>query len=104
MKCATDGVVEDFVWCPISEAFSGPMIESFESGGNSLFRQSAQVCPLWKILAQQAIGVLVAAALPGGIGIGEEHPQTGSFLDQLELRKLLAVIDGESFEIRGHNT
>src|SRR5690242_17442980 len=55
----------------VAEALSGTVVEfvldGLEPGGVA----GRQVGALGEVLAQQAVGVLVAAALPGGVGVGE---------------------------------
>jgi hypothetical protein len=50
-----------------------PVVEAFCDGLQILDGVGGQVAALGEVLAQQAIGVLVGAALPGLAGVGEEH-------------------------------
>jgi hypothetical protein len=60
-----DEFIEFFAWGVVAEAFSGAVVEfvfdGLELGGGVL----AEVGALGEVLAEQAVGVLVAAALPG---------------------------------------
>src|SRR3984885_1031015 len=56
-----------------------------------------QVCPLGEVLAQQAIGVLVGAALPGALRIAEVHGDVGCQGKSSMIRKLLTTVPGQGF-------
>jgi hypothetical protein len=66
-----------------TEAFAGPVVELADIAGE--FRRSdlRQVGAFGQILAQQAIGVLVGAPLPGVVGMGEVDRQL-EFLFEFE--------------------
>src|SRR5271165_5344412 len=54
-----------------------------------------EVSPLWKVLSKESVRVLVCAALPGAVRIGEVDRQTGIDLQLCMLREFLAAIPGE---------
>ncbi|MCC2643352.1 MAG: hypothetical protein K0S45_3765 [Nitrospira sp.] len=53
-------------------------------------RRARQIRALRQILAQQAIGVLVGAALPGAVRIGKEHLNGEPLGQTLVFRHLFA--------------
>ncbi|MFN7087609.1 MAG: hypothetical protein ACK4N4_13445, partial [Burkholderiales bacterium] len=58
---------EHVVGCSEAEALSGPMIQSFHGEANLFRLDGIEAALLGEVLAHQAIGVLVGAALPGGV-------------------------------------
>ena len=58
-------------------------------------REAREVCSSWEVLPQQAIGVLVAAALPGAAWIAEVDLDIGRNGEALVVRELLASIPGQ---------
>ena len=54
------------------EAFSRARVQAMRDGVQLALGVARQVRPLGEVLAQQAIGVLVGAALPGAVRIGKE--------------------------------
>src|SRR5208337_2666776 len=67
----------------VAEAFSGPVVEF---GGDLVqlgFAVHGQVAALREVLAQQAVGVLVAAALPRLVRVAEEDLDVGGDGDLL---------------------
>src|SRR5829696_3067791 len=54
-----------------------------------------EVAALRKVLAQQAVDVLIAAALPRRVRIGEVDRQSGRLLDALVLKHLVALVPGQ---------
>ena len=55
----------------------------------------AQVGALGKVPAQQAVGVLIRAALPGAMRIAEVDPQSGDDVELSVLRHLGALVPGQ---------
>jgi hypothetical protein len=51
--------------------------------------------PYGKVLAQQAIGVLITAALPWRVRICEVDLQSGLLLDALVVKHLVALVPGQ---------
>jgi hypothetical protein len=69
-----------------------------ELGGDGVQRglvELAQVATLGEVLAEQAVGVLVAAALPGAARVAEIDLDTGVDGELQMLGHLLAVIPGQ---------
>src|ERR1700733_14983658 len=56
-----------------------------------------QVCPLGEVLPQQAVGVLVGAALPGALRIAKVYGDVGCQCETPMIRKLLATVPGQGF-------
>src|SRR3954471_14784116 len=54
-----------------AQGLSRPAVEGERHGCKVLGAGDAEVGALWKVLAQQPVGVLVRAALPGAVGIAE---------------------------------
>jgi hypothetical protein len=55
-----------------------------------------KVGPLRKVLAEEAVGVLVAAAMPGTVGIAEIDLDTSVDRESDVLAHLLAAVPGEA--------
>jgi hypothetical protein len=53
-----------------------------------------QVGLLREVLPEESVGVLVAAALPGAVGIAEEHRDAGGLAELLVARHLDAAVPG----------
>jgi len=60
-----------------AEGFSWPDIEIEGDAVEILLGEDGQVGALRQVLAEQAVGVFVDAALPGAMGIGEVHLNAG---------------------------
>ena len=61
----------------VSERLAGPGIEPSRHGVEIGLAVDRQVGPLGEILAQQAVGVLVGAPLPGAVWVAEVHREVG---------------------------
>src|SRR3954471_23121093 len=64
-------LVQSLGRCPPTKGLSRPAVEGDRHGRKIVRAVRAEVGALWKVLAQQPIGVLVRAALPGAVGIAE---------------------------------
>src|SRR3954451_20220144 len=64
-------LVQSLGGCPPAQGFSRPAVEGDRHGRKVFGAVHAEVSALWKVLAQQHIGVLIRAALPGAVGIAE---------------------------------
>jgi hypothetical protein len=62
---------KDLVWGHEVEDFAWSVVEAFGDDVEFILAVPAEVGSLGQILADEAIGVFVAAALPGAVGIGE---------------------------------
>ena len=63
-----------------SECFSRPIVQGVSDSIEYIFIMKAKICALWKVLAQQAVCALVAAALPRNLHFESE---VGSALNLL---------------------
>jgi hypothetical protein len=88
---------ENFVGSSIAEAFSRTVVEKLLHLAELMLRKTGQVRALGEELADQAVGVLVPAALPRTVRLGEVDLQCGFHLQLLMFGKLLAVVQGEGF-------
>lgn len=68
------------------------MIEFIHDPFQFLVSHSCQVAILRNVLSYEAIHILIAAALPGGIEMGEKEVDLEFSGDALMLSKLLAVV------------
>ena len=83
---------QDLVRCFEAEAFSGTVIEAMHGEGKLIMGNGIEVHLLREELANQAVHILVRAALPGSIGMSEEEVCVEFCGDTLMLGKLLAVV------------
>ena len=88
---------KDFQGCREVQTFSGARVEAMGDCVQLALRVPRQVRSLGQVLAQQPIGVLVGAALPGAIRIGKEHPNVESLSQALMLGHLFSPIIGQGF-------
>src|SRR6202022_20918 len=63
--------VESFRRCFPADGFSGPGVERNGHGLKVIGIVCAEIGALWKVLAQQPVGILVGAALPWAVRIAE---------------------------------
>src|SRR5687768_17060391 len=63
-------------------------------------REMFEAGSLRQVLANEAVEVLVAAALPGVVRSGEVAPQRGTRLEHLVVMELGAVVEGDRLEGR----
>jgi hypothetical protein len=78
-----------------AEDFSGSMIEGVDGVFNGLFGDFGHVASFRDELPEEAVGVLVGAAPPGAIGIGEVDLDPGVLLDGFEGGEFLAAVERE---------
>src|SRR5215467_12020585 len=86
---------EGFAWGVVAQALAGPVVEfggdGLELGGGP----GGQVGAFGQVFAEQAVGVFVAAALPGRVGVGEVDLDAGLLGDALVLGQFFAAVPGE---------
>src|SRR3954467_2281351 len=70
VSCSEE-LVQSLGRCPPAQGLSRPAVEGDRHGRKVLSAVHAEVSALWKVRAQQPIGVLIRAALPGAVGIAE---------------------------------
>ena len=83
------------------EAFPRARIQAMGNGVQFALRVARQVGPLGQILAQQAIGVLVGAALPRAIRIGKEDLEREPLGQPLVLGHLFPTVIGQGLPQQG---
>src|SRR5215204_6248128 len=77
--CVTgsEELVQSLGRCFPAERLSRPAVEGDRHGREVVGAVRAEVSALWEVLAQQPVGVLVRAALPGAMRIAEVDLKTG---------------------------
>ena len=75
--CVIYDLGEDLVWCLEVEDFARPVVEPLSDDVEVVLGVCAEVGSLGEILSDEAVGVFVAAALPGAVGIGEPDLDAG---------------------------
>ena len=78
------------------EAFTGAHIQLQGDGIQLLLTVYRQVSPLGQVLADQAVDVLVAAALPGAVWVAEVDRHTGLLGDFRVPRHLSPLVVGHA--------
>ena len=76
-------------------AFAGSVVELVDGGLELGVGDGGEVGAFGEVLAQQTVGVLVAAALPGGVGVGEVDLDTGGDGEAGVAGHLLAAVPGQ---------
>ena len=69
--------MESFGWGVPVQGFSGACVEFFGDQGELVWRELSKVFAFGEVLTQEAVGVLVRAALPGRSGVTEVHVDIG---------------------------
>ena len=69
--------VEGFGGCAPAEGFARPCVEGVGDGLEVLLGPAGQVGAFGEVLAQQPVGVLVGASLPGAVGVAEVDRYVG---------------------------
>src|SRR4051795_11682069 len=76
VSCSEE-LVQSLGRCSPAQGLSRPAVEGDRHGGKVLGAVHAEVSALWEVLAQEPIGVLVRAALPGAVRVAEVDLKTG---------------------------
>ena len=71
-------LIESLGRCLPAEGLSGPVVEGGSDCVEVVLVVAGQVGALGEVLAQQAVGVLVGAALPGAVWIAEVDRHAGT--------------------------
>ena len=71
------------------------VVEHPSNGVEVVLSVPGQVRAFGQFLAQESVGVLVAAALPGAVRVGKEHGDAGHVRQALMLAHLLALVIGQ---------
>lgn len=82
----------------VSGAWSG--IQTISDAVQIVLAEDAQVRALGQVLAQQPVGVLASAALPGAVWIAEVHRHAGASCEVLVARQFLALVIGQALAHR----
>ena len=83
------------------ETFSGARVQPMGDDVQLALGVARQVCTLGQVLAQQAVGVLVGAALPGAVRIGKEDLDRETLGQLFVLGHLFPSIIGQGFPQQG---
>ena len=75
-----------------TQSFAGPVIQVVESRGEVSGRNRVEITALREEKAKKAIGILIAAALPGLVRFGKEDGRIQLFLELMKLRKFRAIV------------
>ena len=86
---------EHFSWGLIVQGFSGSFVELPGDGAELGLAEGRQVDAVRQVLAQQAVGVLVGAALPRAVRIAEVDLDVGCEGEAAVVGKLLAPVPGQ---------
>src|SRR5215210_7295937 len=91
----SEELVQSLGRCSPAQGLSRPAVEGHRHGREVLGAVPAEVGALWKVLAQQPVGVLVRAALPGAVGIAEVDLETSVDPQPRVLDHLCPLIPGQ---------
>ena len=91
----------DFQWRRKVETFSRARVQAMGNGVQLPLCIPRQVRPLRQVLAQQSVGVLVGAALPGAVRIGKEDLDGKPVGQPLVLGPLVPPIIRQGFAQQG---
>lgn len=95
-KCtAFEGFVELMLRCAESYPLSWAMVEFVFDARDLLFGERAEIAALGKVLAQQAVEILVATSLPGRVGLGDVADSPERDVDQGMLCELAAIVPSD---------
>ncbi len=87
--------VEGFGWGFPVEGFSGSGVEGVSDCVEVVWGVSGEVGAVGEVLAQQAVGVLVGAALPWGLRVAEPDVEAGGYAELGVLGHLGALVPGQ---------
>ena len=92
---------EDLQRCREVEALSWARIQAMRDGIQLALRVARQIRALGQVLAQQTIGILIGAALPGTVRIGKKDLDREPLGQPLVLGHFFAPIIGQRLPQRG---
>ena len=90
----------DFPWRPVAVAFAWSVVDSVVHGLDLTVADVGEVGALGEVLADKAVGVLVAAALPWMVGQREVTDGSRGGLDLFEVGELHATVQGDGARLR----
>lgn len=79
----------------VAEGLSGSMVEPGGDGVTLLLCESGHRLPFGQVLADEAVGVLIQAALPGTVRGGEVEADATARFDVAVAMEFCAVIRGD---------
>jgi hypothetical protein len=85
----------ELCWGAVIEAGTWPVVEFVGDVADLLVGGLAQVGSLGEVLPQEPVGVLVAAALPGRVRVGEVDADASGGLDAFVMEQLVALVPGQ---------
>ena len=88
-------LVEGFGGCLPAEGLAGSGVERGGDGVELVGRPAGQVGALGEVLAQEPVGVLVRAALPWAVRVGEVDREAGVDPELGVLGQLRAAVPGQ---------
>ena len=86
------------IWRTKAKTFSWTMIQPFLYEGKVLPGDVREVRSFWKVLANEAIGVLIETAFPRVVRMSEVERRTQGVSDLLVQREFLAVVRGQGVD------
>ena len=86
---------QEFLRCQVAEPFSGPVVDLFRDRIALVLREMTHAGELGDVLADQAVGVFVGAALPGAVGRCEVEGDARFELDEFVVVEFRAVVGGD---------
>jgi hypothetical protein len=87
---------ECFGWCQPAQGLSRSPVEFVGDGVEVGLGVNRQVCGLGEVLAQQPVGVLIRAPLPGAVRITEVDLDTGIDAELHVVAHLFALVPGQA--------
>ena len=97
-ECNTLG--KDSGRCPKAQGLPRPPVELLRDTIEIPLRKDGEIRAVGEVLAEQSVGVLVRAALPGTLGIAEGDRDVGAHRKPVMLHQFETTIPGE----RGHQS
>src|SRR3954452_12150413 len=94
VSCSEE-LVQSLGRCSPAQGLSRPAVEGDRHGCKVLGAVHAEVGALWKVLAQQPVGVLVRAALPGAVRVAEVDLHASIDPQLRVLAQLRSLIPGQ---------
>jgi hypothetical protein len=92
-------VIEALLRRSIAETFPRSCVEPVREDVTLALGQACHAGPFRKVLAEQAVEILVTAALPGVVRRREVHQDAGGGFEGLVVMKLCAVVGRERLEV-----
>jgi len=88
-------LLHELVWALVLETGAGPVVEFGGDAVEVVAGPYVQVGALGEVLAEQAVGVFVGAALPGSVRVTEVDLQAGRNLNPVVVEHLVALVSGQ---------